>query len=152
MATARGDAYASFDRSVDVHVSNLRRKLATIPASPQMIKHRARRGLPRSARCDRLTMRLRLRVFVGLVGTLLVTMLAAWVLALAVFRPLVGELNAERVAMAVHRAEARRATPDSKPSRPVPVRRSRSGGADRRSDSGGQTRGPKYRNGTVARC
>lgn len=50
-------------------------------------------------------MRLRLRVFVGLVGVLLVTMLAAWVLALAVFRPLVGELNAERVAMAVHLAE-----------------------------------------------
>lgn len=38
MATARGDAYASFDRSVDVHVSHLRRKLGDNPRKPQMIK------------------------------------------------------------------------------------------------------------------
>ncbi|MBO84389.1 MAG: DNA-binding response regulator [Deltaproteobacteria bacterium] len=38
MATARGDAYASFDRSVDVHVSHIRRKLGDNPKKPQMIK------------------------------------------------------------------------------------------------------------------
>ena len=38
MAAARGDAYAAFDRSVDVHVSHLRRKLGDDPRKPRMIK------------------------------------------------------------------------------------------------------------------
>lgn len=51
-------------------------------------------------------MRLRLQVFVGLVFVLLLTMLGAWTLAAGiVFRPLVRELNTERVAVAVHLAE-----------------------------------------------
>jgi DNA-binding response OmpR family regulator len=38
MAAARGDAYAAFDRSVDVHVSHLRRKLGDDPRKPRRIK------------------------------------------------------------------------------------------------------------------
>jgi signal transduction histidine kinase len=51
-------------------------------------------------------MRLRLQVFAGLVFVLLLTMLGAWILAAGVvFRPLMSELNSERVAVAVHLAE-----------------------------------------------
>ncbi len=51
-------------------------------------------------------MRLRLQVFVGLVFVLLLTMCGAWALAAGVvFRPLMRELNSERVAVAVHLAE-----------------------------------------------
>ncbi len=38
MAAARGEEYASFDRSVDVHVSHLRRKLGDDPRKPRLIK------------------------------------------------------------------------------------------------------------------
>lgn len=38
MELARGEAYASFDRSVDVHVSHLRRKLGDDPRKPRFIK------------------------------------------------------------------------------------------------------------------
>lgn len=38
MAMARGDEWASFERSVDVHISHLRRKLEDDPRRPQKIK------------------------------------------------------------------------------------------------------------------
>ncbi len=38
MELARGEDYASFDRSVDVHVSHIRRKLGDDPRSPRLIK------------------------------------------------------------------------------------------------------------------
>lgn len=38
MALARGDEFASFERSVDVHVSHLRRKLGDDPKDPRLIK------------------------------------------------------------------------------------------------------------------
>ena len=38
MELARGDGWASFDRSVDVHVSHLRKKLGDSPKSPTFIK------------------------------------------------------------------------------------------------------------------
>ena len=38
MAAARGDEYAAFDRSVDVHISHLRRKLGDDPRKPRRIK------------------------------------------------------------------------------------------------------------------
>ena len=38
MALARGEEWASFERSVDVHISHLRRKLGDDPRKPQKIK------------------------------------------------------------------------------------------------------------------
>lgn len=38
MELARGEDYASFDRSVDVHVSHVRRKLGDDPRQPKLIK------------------------------------------------------------------------------------------------------------------
>ena len=38
MELARGQEYAAFDRSVDVHISHLRRKLGDDPKNPRMIK------------------------------------------------------------------------------------------------------------------
>jgi two-component system, OmpR family, phosphate regulon response regulator OmpR len=38
MSKARGDAFASFDRTIDVHISHLRRKLGDDPKRPQLIK------------------------------------------------------------------------------------------------------------------
>ncbi len=38
MELARGQEYAAFDRSVDVHISHLRRKLGDDPKSPRLIK------------------------------------------------------------------------------------------------------------------
>mgnify|MGYP000046820275 FL=1 len=38
MELARGEAYAAFDRSVDVHISHLRRKLGDPPRQPRLIK------------------------------------------------------------------------------------------------------------------
>ena len=38
MALARGDEWASFERSVDVHISHLRRKLGDDSRKPQKIK------------------------------------------------------------------------------------------------------------------
>lgn len=38
MGMARGEAWASFDRSVDVHISHLRRKLGDDPKTPALIK------------------------------------------------------------------------------------------------------------------
>ena len=38
MELARGESFASFDRSVDVHVSHLRRKLGDSPRDPVYIK------------------------------------------------------------------------------------------------------------------
>lgn len=38
MALARGDEWASFERSVDVHISHLRRKLGDDPRRPEKIK------------------------------------------------------------------------------------------------------------------
>lgn len=38
MELARGEDYASFDRSVDVHISHIRRKLADDPRRPRFIK------------------------------------------------------------------------------------------------------------------
>ena len=38
MVLARGDEWSSFERSVDVHISHLRRKLGDDPRSPRLIK------------------------------------------------------------------------------------------------------------------
>ncbi|MCA9566661.1 MAG: response regulator transcription factor [Myxococcales bacterium] len=38
MELARGEAFASFERSIDVHVSNLRRKLGDRPGAPVLIQ------------------------------------------------------------------------------------------------------------------
>ena len=38
MEMARGEAWAAFDRSVDVHISNLRKKLGEDSKRPQWIK------------------------------------------------------------------------------------------------------------------
>jgi DNA-binding response OmpR family regulator len=38
MELARGEAFAAFDRSVDVHVSHLRKKLGDSARSPTLIK------------------------------------------------------------------------------------------------------------------
>ena len=38
MGMARGEAWAAFDRSVDVHISHLRRKLKDDPKTPALIK------------------------------------------------------------------------------------------------------------------
>ena len=38
MELARGQEWAAFDRSVDVHISHLRRKLGDDPKAPRLIK------------------------------------------------------------------------------------------------------------------
>ncbi len=38
MELARGESYASFDRSVDVHISHLRKKLGDSARRPALIK------------------------------------------------------------------------------------------------------------------
>lgn len=38
MEFARGEAYASFERAVDVHISHIRRKLGDDPRKPQLLK------------------------------------------------------------------------------------------------------------------
>jgi DNA-binding response OmpR family regulator len=38
MERARGEDYAAFERSVDVHISHLRRKLGDDPKAPRRIK------------------------------------------------------------------------------------------------------------------
>ena len=38
MEAARGEDWSAFDRSIDVHISNLRRKLGDEPKQPRRIK------------------------------------------------------------------------------------------------------------------